>query len=480
MPIIFCFKKYRNLTKSYSNKYLSFRITEIFILLVILQIIPITGVFLMMTAAMLWVGFIPHIIAVALYVDLYRNKAKAIFFLIPIIPYLFYYSFMFYENEKIKTLQADLRSQNPATIIQYNPDIHSLVDLGDASLRWIVQRYKIPVTYIKNKNFESYTSYRLLTKDLCIRSKEIHESVYTSSITQYKNNKKYEFRNICNIRLSEEPTKQLLKVQRTTHKKDKNLKEIHFNFLLNNKELGTFKSMSYKALPVFPHIVIGCGLVSSVPAWECVAQIKRESKPIDTFPINNELSRNKTIIPRLLGIDAYENKELANFNNYDHENARLYDLIKRKENETPDDFDEWGLRYDSIYIPKIGKERGYSSFRGFVSIKNKGGHFVDFIRENNGKIIYLDIQVVGGNQSADSFTLYGICKPSTECNVIHNRYKFKKEDTSEDSYYDGQRRYHGFFFVNDEEKHKRRIKDEIDVSTVLTVILEDNLENTVQ
>jgi len=155
---------------------------------------------------------------------------------------------------------------------------------------------------------------------------------------------------------------------------------------------GEYTDAHYLALPVFPQFVIGCYLISSVPEWKCVSQIGRTKKNLNTFPSNNnKISKNLWVVARLLNIPKYTEEDLKSFHDY-HETIKVLGLlIKQKANETLYDLDEWGLRRDSMYQPKIGINKGYHSFEGVVYDKNKGGPFRSFIKKYEGKIVYLGI-----------------------------------------------------------------------------------------
>ncbi len=98
---------------------LTFWALLVFGILIGLQWFPITGIFLMMLAAPIWVGYMPHVVALALFFDLLIKKAPKILLLVPALPYLVFYGYLFTEVMKIKNLAAWLQRkyQPPAETI---------------------------------------------------------------------------------------------------------------------------------------------------------------------------------------------------------------------------------------------------------------------------------------------------------------------------------------------------------------------------
>lgn len=128
----------------------------IFAVLIILQVIPFTGIFLMFVGAPIWVGYMPHLIALALFFDLLIKKAPKSLLLIPLLPYFSYYAYYAIEKVEISRIEQNISSQNPSEIFPYDPSVHSLITESN-----MTAYYKIPVSYNRNHNFpEGYLSHR--------------------------------------------------------------------------------------------------------------------------------------------------------------------------------------------------------------------------------------------------------------------------------------------------------------------------------
>lgn len=456
---------------------LTFWMLLIFGILVGLQWFPMTGVILMMFAAPIWVGYMPYVIALALFFDLLIKKAPKFLLIFPVLPCLIYYGYFFAEGIKIKDLETDLRKKNPSEIIAYDPEVHSLI--VDSNM---TEHYEIPVSYSYNNNFpEGFLSHRLVTQNLCKKAKGIKEFTHTFGVSwsSYGKNRFYKrFPNVCHFRTPEKPTKARLKVERLEDQnKKQKLQKTTYKFYLDNEFLGEYTSAYYIALPAFPQFVIGCSLISSAPEWKCVSQLVRTKKYLDTFPSNStNNSKDDWIVARLLGIKKYTEDDLKNFQDLSETKKILGDLIEQKDNETSEDIDEWGLRKDSLYQPTITEEKGYPRFLGVVYSGNKGGPFRDFIEQNEGKIVYLDIEAKP-NARQNSFMNYGVCRAGEKCtNRTDNSYQFKNEDGSWHNF-EEKGKFKGFFSVGSKTLFENQYnKGDNDTITILTFVPQEKLK----
>lgn len=338
---------------------LTFWIALLFLLLVGLQIFPLTGVFLMMVGAPIWVGFFPHLIALALVTDiLIRKKFPKFLLILPLLPYAAYYIFFALDARYIKIIEQELQSQNPVEIITYTPDQHNLIVPNHYN--HLIDRYKIPVIYEENINHpEKYYSYRILTGDLCVQSRGIKEHGHTTGTISWKMEKPFaykNFTNLCKLKMPEAPQKQHLIIIKTNRNTGENKKPsprtvtAEYDFYLGQKHLGSFITANYTAMPRFPIFVIGCALISSRAAWKCVYQLRYNKKVLNTFPKNTDLEKyNKNPVAQMLKIEKYTEDDLTNFQN-DPENERLLkELIAKKPAPQPcDDPDnEWGCYFNN-------------------------------------------------------------------------------------------------------------------------------------
>ncbi len=441
------------------------------------QWIPYTGVLLMMMQAHVLAGMIPHFVAIALFLDFLIKRAPKALLVIPILPYCVYFYYYFAEQQTIKNIEASIREGNPSYIIAYNPDTHALLPSG------IGISYKIPVIFSVNNNFpEGYMSQRLATQELCQKARNNKEWRRAWPVNWYRYGRggfTKRFKNVCRFEMPETPTKQLLKVVTKEDKaKGEKLRKTVYSFFLDDKPLGEYTAATYAALPSFPNFVIGCFLNSAAPSWDCFFNIAREKHALNVFPSDGGFDvQDNSVVAKLLGIEKYTEQELRNFTDYPEAKEILSAIIEKKANETPADFDEWGLRKDGPYQPAISERQGYPSFSGIVFHGNKGGPFRNFIKEHEGRIVYLDIEAKP-NAKKFGFTNYGVCKAGEQCNGrTDNSYQLKNEDGSR-HFFEEEGKFKGFFLVGAETLFENKYnKGDNDTITVLTFMSPKNLDD---
>ncbi|MCB1681826.1 MAG: hypothetical protein H6858_05840 [Rhodospirillales bacterium] len=452
-------------------------------LLIVLQWFPYTGVFLMITGAPIWTGHIPHIIALTFVCEVLLRKAPKVLLAIPLLPYLFYYFLFGVQAVYIYGLENELQAQNPSKLLEFVSGDYSLVANGE-----YVKYLKIPVVYAVNSNFpEGYLAYRLSTKVLCDRARSLKDKVtdifgeywiFPVSWHEFRSNKvSSKSFGMCELRIREAPQKPILKIVREELKTENPyLNQRQYTFFINEKSIGRFVTATYEAIPLFPRFFIGCGLKSSdTPAWLCDATLRRVRQTLRTYPKATSANNNSDnyFISLLLGIDYYSEDDLQNFKDYPETIKIVDDLVELKKNEKPEDFDQWGLRKDSLYQPQISQKNGYPSFVGVVYTQNEGGPFYSFIEQNRDKIVYLDVRAgPNTNGNSSSIGVYGVCKARKDCTSRTDDYYFFEKMANE------ERHFQGFFRVGKREKSEdTHNKADNDTRTVLTLVESDELDS---
>lgn len=448
---------------------LTFWVIVAFCLICALQIFPWTGIFLMFFGAPIWTGYILHLIAVAMVIDVvYKKLSKAVLF-IPLVCYGAYYSMFLSETFFIKDIESNLQRENPSEIIAYNPEEHSLI-----ANPHMIKEYKLPVVYSVNRNSpEGYLSNRLATKELCKAAKGVHDSAHTFGVSWYRFGENFyskAFPNVCDFRMPDRPDKKLLRVSPKESDEDGgHLKKTTYSFFLEQEFLGEYVGASYEKMPLFPKFFIGCGLISSTPAWKCYFQLIRKRIVLETFPaLSVGAEAGDSHIARLLSIQKYTAKDLLSFTDYPETREKFFKLMRGK-----DELDEWGLRKDNPYRPKIAEKEGVPSFEGSIYSGNKGGYFYDFIRENEGKVVYLDIEAQP-NARRDSFTNYGVCKKVvSDCTSRTDTTYQIKNANGKPHYFEEEGKFKGFFKVGTAKLFENKYnKGDNDTITILTVVPE--------
>jgi hypothetical protein len=196
-----------------------------------------------------------------------------------------------------------------------------------------------------------------------------------------------------------------------------------------NKEIAVIKDAVAMRLPDFPFFIVGCG--PSRSSWECWAGFYRSRYRLETIAddtANEKYGTNS--IAKVLKLEKYKESDFSDFKDYPENVALVEGWLNAKKSETPEDFNEWGVRKDSLYIPKIEHLGDVESYRGVIYSRKQGGPFYNFIRRNDGKIVFIDATLDQGvNRSGNVFGIYGICKELRVCGGIEHWYRLINGNT---------------------------------------------------
>jgi hypothetical protein len=305
--------------------------------LLALQAFPYTGIILMMTGAAFLVGLLLHVFLIGLFVEAWLGRVPRALMAIPVMAYAGYYALYAYQTIEIRQKSARLQQENPGKVFSFDPEAYSLVTPDAETL---VTQYAIPVVYQPNKNFnpEGHLAFRLLRRDQCnaiapdSRARIVKLGVRFGNAFQ---------NNVCQLRFPESPQRRVITVVKhgdeEIWKRKWEIGEQLTEISVDGKVIGRFKTASVWRLPLLPEVAIGCGLISSTPAWKCSADFMRSHTEIDTIPVSVDHAKYGMPESVLLGIPRYTAADLAAFrgdNRNDEAVARIAEEPKRVENDS--------------------------------------------------------------------------------------------------------------------------------------------------
>lgn len=305
------------------------------IVLFLLQLLPIPGVFLMIFGAGLITVLLIHAFLIGLFVEAAIGRLPRILMVLPVLVYGGYYVAYWQEGREIAERAAALRAANPGKVFDFDPRTHSLVGRELGSL---VQTHDIPVVYEPNTNYkpENYSSMRLMRRDQCDAIKrDTQNRILVTYVPA--------FRGLCVLRFPENPERKIVNVLRPKDpeiwKRKPGVTESITEIVDDGNVLGSYRSAIAWRLPALPLGFIGCGLVSSKPAWECGAQFMRRREILDTVPTGIDKALFDTPESIMLGLRKYTTADLANFKGFAQNEAvlaRTAEEPKRVEDEAFD------------------------------------------------------------------------------------------------------------------------------------------------
>jgi hypothetical protein len=290
--------------------------------LLALQAIPVLGIFLMILGGPFLAGLLVHVFLIALAIESLARRIPRAFIAIPLIAYGSYYVLYAYQAIDIARASAELRKSNSGKVLDFNTDTHALVT---PSAQAFVSRHKIAVAYELNKNFEpeKHLSFRLIRRDQCNIARDSQNRIETFGAGS--DNAVPD--KVCMLRFPEKPPHQVVSVAKIGDEEvwkrkfgiGKQISELS----LDGKVIAIYTTASVWRLPLLPTLFVGCGLISSSPAWRCAADFNRSSEVLDTVPDGVDRERFDGPESVMLGIPKYSQAERADFRGYVQNEATL-------------------------------------------------------------------------------------------------------------------------------------------------------------
>lgn len=411
------------------------------IFVVVVEMIPLLGTILAAILTATWIAYLlPHLVTAGLIIDVMGKRLRWPLLLIPVFVYSAYYMAYFNQQTEVADYAAKMRTENPALVMQYDPAAHDIIfdDRRDEA-RQLVKSFKVPVAY--SRAYNTPTAYRSMSSALCddMKAAGVYKAPLTGDQPRCDFNSYYSRKGpdvtsntARTFEWFEKPTRQPIDITieepKTSSRTDKpalelNIKEKKYIVLYEGKEVGRFITAYYYRLPGFPAWAYVC------VAWEqtnCDSTFYSTREEIDIYPEKFDRAvYGDNIVAGLLGLAPYADKQMSDFTPFPENEAIGRDLIERKKNEKPEDFNAWGTRKDDARLPVIGQHDGVPSYEGGIYVRELGGPFYAFIKENEGKVVYIDARLDGnGNPSNKGFGLYGVCREGQDCNAVDHYYDF--------------------------------------------------------
>jgi hypothetical protein len=287
-----------------------------------LQAFPVPGIYLMMLGGPIWTGLMVHVLLLALAIEGWVRRIPRAFIAIPLIAYGSYYALYIYQTIDMATVSAGLRKSNSGKILDFNADIHSLVTPAAQAL---VSSHAIVVAYEANANFqpEQHRSFRLVRRDQCNLARDSLHRIQTSGV--FFDNKVLD--KVCMLSVPESPPQKVVSVVKIgdeeVWKRKRGISEQTHQLMIDGKIVGNYKTASVWRLPLFPGLAIGCGLISSAPAWKCAADFMRSHTLLDAVPDGIDRERFDGPESVMLGLPKYTAADIANYRGYPQNEAAL-------------------------------------------------------------------------------------------------------------------------------------------------------------
>lgn len=281
--------------------------------LFVLQMIPLIGIFLMFLLAMFWSVLLINAGMIGIAVEAAIRRVSRWWLVVPLVFYGGYWAMAAQDHMTIRRLGAAYDAANAKVMTGFDPIRQALAfdgDDGNGNGAWLTQNYGLPVAYSVNGNFqEGFLSHRMMGKEICAKVREIPAlraafvNVFGFHDGDAIRNRKMESR-FCTLSMPERPALPLVRVSSTEKKGHENSLQItRVTTTITMPNGRQFRLLGGHAAPLgwIPMPVMGCGLNSGAPSWDCDAGFARKGfTPIVSG--ETRYSRDSVVLARALGL----------------------------------------------------------------------------------------------------------------------------------------------------------------------------------
>lgn len=293
----------------------------------LLQVFPYTGIFLLFLLAPAWSIVTVNLGMAVLAVEALTGRVRRSLVLVPLAYATWYLVLAAGSHLELERLQREFASANAEALtriarVPFDQARHDLVfdrNEGGATLRALVQRYGLRAGFTADPDAApkaSHRMFRLAARELCERLRDNPEfaaaGIRTGFIYNSDRAERAKTQGICTLDQPQDPANPVFTVsQKEARRPGRFLTASVTEIVLRlpdgtSHDLLTGRAAAY---PWFPMPVMGCGLNSGKPAWECdVAFSRGTSQPLATD--FRRWDQNAGILAQALGLAPTEPTEM--------------------------------------------------------------------------------------------------------------------------------------------------------------------------
>lgn len=301
----------------------SFILFFITIIIYLLQLFPLTGIFLMMLAAPFWSAFTINAGFISMTIESLAGLLPRWFLLFPIIYFGGYAVLTGLSHYKYYSLQEDIAEYNAQIKIPFKLSENDLVLPSEMNPGLFLTSYGFASVYKSNKNFrpKAHIVSTIGDKKACQAAREIGFSngFFARPIRSYnrKNNKGFYERlgktipGLCLVNYPQDPKKPTYVIRMTQEKNDSILLPVKLNSIIIDDPFGDksiLKGGFANPYKWYPLPFLGCGLNSGAASWDCFHGFAREGfRPLNKG--TGRFSGDPWIVAESLGLKALTEEE---------------------------------------------------------------------------------------------------------------------------------------------------------------------------
>ncbi len=275
----------------------------------LLQVIPLTGIFLMFALAMFWSVVLINGSMIGVLIEALVGRVSRLWLVLPMVFYGGYWTVAALDHSALHELGRRYDVSNARVVTGFDPLRQALVFEGDGDGAWHTQNFALPVAYSVNSSFpEGYLSNRMIEITVCAKVREKSRGLEAvngfgfhdgDAIRSTRMEERF-----CNLSMPEKPELPMVVVGREETKDfEKNLPIKRITTTIAMPDGRRFELFGGVASPLswIPMPVMGCALNSGAPSWNCNAGFWRSGfTPIVSG--NTRYSRDSTVLAKALGL----------------------------------------------------------------------------------------------------------------------------------------------------------------------------------
>lgn len=259
------------------------------IVIFILQVIPLTGIFLLFAQAPFWSVLLINFGFMGIALEVSAGKVARVWLALPVLWFGGYAGYAAFEHITLRKLRADVAVANEQISIPFDPSRMSLVFAERQNDGKLLSDFRLAILYVENDSYSGakHRSYRLINIGICSGIREAHplnHAISTLVIRKEKPTWAGDFdKNHCLLTLPEDPRFPVARIQHERSKDIANIAfmPIHMTDTIVQMPDGTHHTLKNgTARPVswLPMPVIGCTLISRDASWKCFAEFWRNHR----------------------------------------------------------------------------------------------------------------------------------------------------------------------------------------------------------
>jgi hypothetical protein len=283
--------------------------------LFLLQLFPVTGVFLMFLGAGVLNAMLVHLFLIVLLLESLLGFLPRALAIVPIALYGGYYWLYFEQNRVLAVELTDMKTVNVGKALDFDPTTDELVleDMGNWA-EYYISHYKIPVL------FDKVHSFRMASASQCVGVTSLRNQAkaWRQEIPDYR----YKFGKDdapCLLWREERPALRPVIVTRTDRASGYlhllGISETSMNVVVGSQRLGSNEKVSVRPVPPV-WFFLGCGLVDNPPSWSCESGVFGPEKEFRWA--TGDQTRKEFQIPAeiLLDLPRYTDDDIKSFAGY--------------------------------------------------------------------------------------------------------------------------------------------------------------------